>query len=153
MIHGQKWSIWSVSKQPTVTNGHFLCCNGHILTDCNKDGSKYIICGDLSVNMLNSNNCIRDVLDVCGATNIVTSPTCYKGDAPTLLDIVITNAHRNLQNTICIECDLRDFRHMVCFATKQYAPIRTKRAIMYRSYKKFNEVMFDEAYHQYFQMY
>jgi hypothetical protein len=76
--------------------------------------------------------------------NIVSSPTCYKGDSPTLLDIVITNAHRNLQNTICIECDLSDFHHMVCFATKQYAPIRTKRTIMYRSYKKFNEVMFSE---------
>ena len=52
----------------------------HILTDCNKHGSKCIICGDLNVNMLTSNNCISDVLDVDGATHIVTSPTCYKGD-------------------------------------------------------------------------
>jgi len=43
----------------------------HILTDCNKDASKDIICGDINVNMLNSNNCISAVLDVYGATNIV----------------------------------------------------------------------------------
>jgi len=49
--------------------------------------------------MLNYNNCISDVLDVYGATHIVISPTCYKGDTPTLLDIVITNAQRNLPKT------------------------------------------------------
>jgi len=46
--------------------------------------------------MLNSNNCRSDALDVYGATNIVTSPTCYKGDTPTLLDIVIISAHKHL---------------------------------------------------------
>ena len=64
MIRGQKWLIWSVYKQPTVTNMYFLVVMEHILTDCNKYGSKYIICGDLNVNMLNSNKCISDVLDV-----------------------------------------------------------------------------------------
>ena len=45
---------------------------------------------------------------------------------------------------MCIECDLNDFHHTVSFATNQYAPIRTKRNIMYISYTKFNEVLFAE---------
>ena len=42
MIQGQKWLIWSVYKHPTVTNGPFCVVMEHILTDCNKDDSKYI---------------------------------------------------------------------------------------------------------------
>ena len=38
-----------------------------------------------------------------------------------------------------IICDLSDFHHMVCFATKIYAPIIKKRHIIYRSYKHFSE--------------
>ena len=79
MIRGQRWLIWSVYKQPTATNRHFRVVMEHILTEGNKDGSKYIICGCLNINLLNSNNCTSDVLDVYGAINIVTSPTCYNG--------------------------------------------------------------------------
>ena len=82
------------------------------------------------------------VLDAYGARNIVTSPASQKADTPTTTDIIITNAHKNMQYTICVECDLSDFRHSVCTTTTQNVPIRTKRTLMYRSYKRFNEVMF-----------
>ena len=60
------------------------------------------------------------------------------------LDIVVRNAHSYMHTTVCIECDLSDFHHIVCFGTKQYASIRRKRTIAYRSNTKFNEVMFVE---------
>ena len=63
MIRGQNWLIWNVYKLLTVTNGYFHVVLEHILTDSNKDGSKYIIYGYLNVNFLNYNNCISDVLD------------------------------------------------------------------------------------------
>ena len=67
----------------------------HILTSCNKDASKHIICGDINVNMLNYNKCITYVLHVYDAKHIVISPSCYKWDTPTLRAIVITNTYIN----------------------------------------------------------
>ena len=48
---------------------------------------------DFNINVLSKNNCIQDTLDIHRARNIVKDPTCYKGNDPTLLDLVITNVH------------------------------------------------------------
>ena len=72
-------------------------------------------------------------------TNIVNEPTCFKGDKPTLIDVVLTNVPKRFQQVVCIDVELSDFHNMVCWATKSYAPMKTERVILYRSYKKFNE--------------
>jgi hypothetical protein len=138
IIQGRKWLIHSIYKQPIVKNNHFKTVIENVIINCNKEDLNYIICGDLNINMLKS-NCLNDILDVYGCTNIVRKPTCFKSNVPTLLDVVITNVPKSLQHVTCIDCDLSDFHHMVCFATKMHAPVIKKRHITYRSYKKFDE--------------
>ena len=46
-----------------------------------------VLCGDINVNML-KNNSISDIVDVHGMKNIVTKPTCFKSETPTLIDVV-----------------------------------------------------------------
>ena len=36
------------------------------------------------------NNSISDIIDVHGMNNVVTKPTCFKSETPTLIDVVFT---------------------------------------------------------------
>ena len=109
-----------------------------IVCNCHREGVNYVICGDLNVNMLKS-NCLTDIMNVHGCRNIVTKSTCFKSKVATLIYVVFFKVFKRLQHITCIDCDLSDFHHMVCFAIKMYALIIKKRHIIYRSYKHFIE--------------
>ena len=99
------------------------------------------LCGDINVNML-KNNSISDIVDVHGMKNIVTKPTCFKSETPTLIDVVFTTVPKRFKHVCCIESDLSDFHQMVCFSTKFNAPRHINKVITYRSYKNFNREQF-----------
>ena len=139
ITNGVKWLLFNVYKQPTVTNAHFKTCMENILTRCTAEGVNFVICGDMNVNMLQPNNCLSNIFDVYGVKNVIKSATCFKGKVPTMIDLVITNVSKSLKDVKCIECDLSDFHKMVCFSTKLKVPVKKKRHIMYRSYKRFDE--------------
>ena len=40
------------------------------------------------------------------------------------------------------ECPISDFHNIIGAATKRFAPLKTHRQILYRSYKTFNEIDF-----------
>ena len=82
---------------------------------------------------------LTDILDVHGCRIIVTKPTCSKSKVATLIAGIITNVSKRLQHITCLDCDLSNVHHTVCFFTKMPAPIIKKRYIMYRSYKHFSE--------------
>ena len=82
---------------------------------------------------------MNDVLEIVGATNIFKTPTCFKADPPTIIDIVLTNAPKRLYCVTTFDCGLSDFHHMVCFASRLTAPVKRYKHITYRSYKKFDE--------------
>ena len=94
-----------------------------------------VLCSDINVNML-KNNSISDIVDVHGMTNIVTKPTCFKSETPTLIDVVFTTVPKWFKHVCCIESYLSDFHQMVCFSTKFNAPRHMNKVITYRSYKK-----------------
>ena len=70
--------------------------------------------------------------------NIVRKPTCRKGKNASLLDVILTNVPKRLQNVINCDVGLSDFHDMICYATKMHVSKRPKTTIKYRSYKKFN---------------
>jgi len=43
----------------------------NILTKCTAEISNFMICGDMNINMLKSNNCLNDLFDAYGVKNIV----------------------------------------------------------------------------------
>ena len=52
---------------------------------------------------------------------------------------MIAKVPKSQKPETCIECDLSDFYHMVCFATKMHATVIQMQLITYHSYTKFNE--------------
>ncbi len=136
-IRSQKWLLVSMYKQPVVKD-KFLCSAMEKLIDTiSNECENYIIVGDLNVDMSKSNP-LQDLIDTEGCRNIVKDPTCFKGQPPSIIDLVITNVHKRIRRVVCIDIDLSDFHHMIYFSTKLYVPIRRNRKVMYRSYKNFN---------------
>ena len=94
--------------------------------------------------MLKPNNSLKAVFDILGIRNLVSTPTCNKGNESTLIDLLVTNVPKRIQNVTCIESELSDCHKMICWATKQKVPIKVNKVIKYRSYKHFNEQKFQQ---------
>jgi len=92
--------------------------------------------------VLNKNHCLVDIFQVYGLKNIVSDPTCVKGEKHSLIDLVVTNVPKCISNVKCIDCGLSDVHNMVCFSTKMYAPVKQNTTITYRSYKHFDEELY-----------
>ena len=139
MINSEKWIFYSIYKQPKLNNGKFVSLIDDIIVmKCSRHGGNIMIVGDLNVNFNNTKHCLCNTIDLYGMVNIVRNPTCRKGDNASLLDIVLTNVPKRLQNVTNWDVGLSDFHDIVCFATKLYVPKRSKNIIKYRSYKKFD---------------
>ena len=97
-IKGDKWIIVNMYKKPQTPNAMLTNCVDNVLTFCTQSAPNVILCGDFNINMLSKNNCFHDTLDIHGIRNIVKDPTYYKGNDPTLLDLVITNVHKGFMS-------------------------------------------------------
>ena len=98
-----------------------------------------ILSGDLNVNMLNSKNCLEEMFRTIGVKNVVTSAICYKSNIPTLIDLLVTNVPKRIQNVSCSHSELSDFHLMELWSTKMTVPDRRNKTVIYRSYKHFDE--------------
>ena len=139
MIKSEKWLLVSVYKQPKVNNCNFKCAIESLFDKLSHERCNYIISGDFNVNILTKANVLEDVFDLYGVKNVVLKPTCFKSKNMSIIDLVVTNVPKRLQNTCCIDTGLSDCHYMVCFSTKIHVPIRRNKSIVYRSYKHFNE--------------
>ena len=102
------------------------------------------VMGDLNVNSLNGNEaaCLRDVMETHGLFNIVSEPTCFKSETPTLLDVILTNNTKGVEHSLNIGNGVSDFHNFICFSTKIQVPRKLQNVLIYRSYKHFNACQF-----------
>ena len=75
-------------------------------------------------------------METYGLTNVISEPTCFKSNNPTLLDLVLTTNRKRIADTLNI--GLSDFHNMICFSSKIHVPRKGKNVISYRSYKTFD---------------
>ena len=66
LVGGTKWLIISIYKQPVVSNNDFKSSMEILMSKCNSECLKYIVCGDMNINMLLPNNCLKNLMDVYG---------------------------------------------------------------------------------------
>ena len=137
-IKSEKWILCSVYKQPNMSDLNFKGIFENVLKTISQDCTNFIFMGDFNINMLHPTNCLKDILSIYGCKNIVTHPTCHKGNTASLIDLIITNVPKRIKNVKCLEIGLSDFHDMVFFSTKQHVPKRSNKYITYRSYKNFN---------------
>ena len=91
---------------------------------------------------LSSRNCLSDICNVLGLTNLVKQPTCFKSDISTLLDIYLTNKPKSVVDVFNVVIGTIDFHNFVGVASRVLAPRQIRRKITYRSMKNFHEDAF-----------
>ena len=100
----------------------------------------FFVVDDLNINVLcqQDSRCLFDVMETHGLTNVISEPTCFKSNNPTLLDLVLTTNRKRIADTLNIDVGLSDFHNMICLSSKIYVPRKRKNVILYRSYKTFD---------------
>ena len=98
ILRNKKWVLFSLYKQPQVKNACIIKALELIFNKISHEGKNIMCFGDLNINMLKENNYLNNVFDLLGVKNMVKSPTCFKSITATLIDLLITNVPKCLQN-------------------------------------------------------
>ena len=96
----------------------------------------YCIFGDINCDMLKT-NVLCDLCDIYDLKNIVSEPTCFKGETPTLLDIFLTNKPKSFCHCINVDTGISDFHNLTGIVTRAHAPQSERRVLTYRSMNHF----------------
>ena len=99
--------------------------------------------GDMNCNLLGP-NVLSDTCDIFGLTNLVTGPTCFKSEAPTLVDVMITDKPKCFSGRVNIDFGCSDFHNFIAVASRMYVPEMPTRKITYRCMKHFSDRSFLE---------
>ena len=97
-----------------------------------------ILLGDVNTNLMQKPNCLNDLFDVYGLTNLVNSLTCYKCERGTLLDPVVVLIDKRFYEPINIQCGMSDWHNLVGCIRKVHMPRILPKTVTYRSYKNFD---------------
>jgi hypothetical protein len=137
-IKQKKWLISAMYKPPNVNDADFDSCFTNVVEAKLKETCNVMTIGDLNFNM-NVENKLHDACRVLGMKNIIKSSTCFKGETPTLLDVILTSNAFSITDSLNENIGISDFHHIIGCAFKAHAPIKTVKRITYRSFKNFNE--------------
>ena len=73
---------------------------------------------------------------------LVKGPTCYKGETPSAVNVIISNEPLRFQSSINVTCAISDFHNLTRVATKLQKSYSAPQRIYYRSYIHFSEDIF-----------
>lgn len=146
-INKEKWFIISLYRLPNANVQSFCNHVGTIIDKVSCESSMIILLGDINIDM--SRNYVKrkqfnEVLALYNLKNIVTEPTCFKGDPPTSIDAIITSNARRLGKVLNFNCGFSDYHNLIATSTKINVPKTEKKEIHYRSFKNFNDDNFCE---------
>ena len=136
-----------IYKHPKLKNDAFKCYLSNMADSLFRTHSDLVFLGDMNCCPSKSTT-IQDFCEIYGLTNLITEPTCHKGDVSTLLDVILVTNPRRYLGTLNSECNISDFHNIIGAATRRFAPSLKPQKIIYRSYKSFNDAdfLFDLQY-------
>ena len=132
-----------IYKHPRVKDSLFLQKMTHIADALCLNYDDYFFLGDMNC-APNKSNVIKILCDTYNLKNLITSPTCHKGQHSTLIDVVLVSNPKKYAGVLNCECAVSDFHNFVGAATKRFAPLYQPRVIYYRSYNHFDDDIFVE---------
>ena len=77
-------------------------------------------------------------MDIFDCQNMVRDPTCFAGNEPTSIDVIITNNGNKFAKTIACNTGLSDHHYLVASVLKKHDPCVKNTDITYRSYRNLN---------------
>ena len=142
-----KLLIFGSYKHPSITNTSFQV---DFDLKIDKSLSKFeniVVIGDLNYDMLctDKSQTLRNCCDIFALDNLISEPTCFTvNNAPSLIDVILTNNTYVLGNTCNFDCGLSDCHNLVGFQVKQETNKPVGKYCTYRSYKNFNPETYNE---------
>ena len=137
----EKWFMVVIYKPPRVTDKSFEEVFTEICQSSEKESSHWFIMGDTNLDM-NNEKSLCDICVVYDMSNLVDGATCFKGDNPSSIDVLLSTEPKRFKSSLNITCSLSDFHNLTCVATKLHRPHLAPKTIYYRSYKKFDDEIF-----------
>ena len=139
-LRKKKWVLFSVYRPPTHSQENLFENLGRALDHYSENYENFMFLGDF--NMTETEEQLKNFLDLYSLKNLVKEPTCYKSNTPKCIDLVLTNRNRSVQKTTTVETSLSDFHKMIVTVLKTTFPKQGPTVINYRNYKKYNENVF-----------
>ena len=140
-LNNERWIVIAAYRPPCTDANLFLEKMQTVVDECLIRSSNIVITGDLNLNLLDieadssSGRKLQTFMDIFDCKNLVKEPTCFAGNIPTLIDVIITNCSKKFAKTITLSTGLSDHHNMVVGTLKRHAPSIQNREITYRSYK------------------
>ena len=82
-----------------------------------RESSHWFIMGDTNFDM-NADNLLCDLCVSYNLTNLVGGPTCFKGNNPSAVDVLLSSEPKRFKGALNVICSLSDFHIVTCVASK-----------------------------------
>ena len=125
MIRSETW-LFICPYNPDNKYKHVCCDDIDVLLHVSHSHPPRVIyvLGDLNINALSDSDfkCLKDVMDIHDLHNVIDSPTCFKSENKSLLDIILTSNKRRVAHTLNVNTGISDFHNLIAFSTKFQIP-------------------------------
>ncbi len=149
VFNKQKWSLLCAYRKPSVSQTAISDHLDKVIDKSLNTCDKYIVLGDLNCNMLKpGDNAVSRLCQDYNLTNIIKDPTCFKGDPPSLIDVMLLSDNKKCKTGVVTPCPLSDFHHFITGVLDIDLPRTMTRRILYRSYKHFDPIKFGDDLRQ-----
>ena len=133
LIRGEKW-LYVCIYNPNNRHKH-LCCDviDRIMSRVHEGNYSMVwVLGDLNINMEcpQDSQCLKDVMETNSLRNLILSPTCFKTDNGTLLDVILTTNKNRVSSVFNLPTGVSDFHNMIGFISKLHVPRRVNHDIV-----------------------
>ncbi len=124
-----KWSILCLYKKPSIPQRVIRERMDAIIDQNLNLCDKYIILGDLNCNMFQTNTAVHQLCTDFNLTNIIKEPTCFKGENPSLIDVMLVSDKSSCKGGHVTPCPLSDFHKFITGVFKVCTPRTTSKRI------------------------
>ena len=145
-IGKQKWCIISTYRSEDIKVDDYINKLSKSLDQVFNTYENVILMGDINIDFLNKiSPKFKKLLNLCdtfGLENLIKSPTCFQGDPPSSIDLILTNKNRSFINSKVVATGLSDWHGMVTTMLRAHIKKIEPTKITYRSLKNFSEQAF-----------
>ena len=122
VIDKNRYTLIAIYKNPKCTDMVFEQHFEKIYDEVTGTGYESILIGDLNFNMIQPDCFLHDLCDRYSLTNLVKSPTCFKSENPTLIDVIlVSNKNMYMRSFVC-DIHISDFHFMVGTVMRKFLP-------------------------------
>jgi len=140
MVDKSRYTLIAMYKNPKCPDVLFEKHFEDIYNSVIQSGTETILVGDLNFNMQQTDCFLHDMCDRYDLTNLVTEPTCFKSEIPTLIDVILVSNRRLFMKTFVCDVHLSDFHFMVGCVMRKFRPAPR---VKYKYIRNFKRVDYD----------